>query len=459
MSNVLENTLSIEGCKGLYIKNTVGLKAEKLTQKDYKAFNSEKELHFVMRVTSPKEVRRNLTPVKKVGIEVRTAIALAEEEKKRIVSDLKNGIDPKASTVNDELITIERLWNEYLTHNLNKKTMSEGYAKNCTYYFNKHMKPFFMPYKTQKKEVIFKIRVINEDTKKYEFKEIKEIQKIPMRDAITRQLILDEKAIIDIRHITFDMLNERMTALNNGCYERNRRDSATNERYVEYIPYKPATAHQFIKAFQPMFEYARKTKRYISENPMIDVEAPTYENTRDFKISDKKEKELYTALMTYPELKFRAIFMFLLNGRRKNEVLKLKWDDINFDTMEYHVRYYNSKNRRGYTYVLPEHIANTLVCIGGVREGYVFKSDRTGDKIDNFDKRWHAILEKLGLSNITRHDMRHWVGNMSVNSGKTTSEIASALGHADERTARRYAKTTSKTAAKVTDAFHAHYSE
>lgn len=321
------------------------------------------------------------------------------------------------------------------------------------------MKPFFMPYKTQKKEVIFKIRVINEDTKKYEFKEIKEIQKIPMRDPITRQLILDEKAIIDIRHITFDMLNERMTALNNGCYERNRRDSATNERYVEYIPYKPATAHQFIKAFQPMFEYARKTKRYISENPMIDVEAPTYENTRDFKISDKKEKELYTALMTYPELKFRAIFMFLLNGRRKNEVLKLKWDDINFDTMEYHVRYYNSKNRRGYTYVLPEHIANTLVCIGGVREGYVFKSDRTGDKIDNFDKRWHAILEKLGLSNITRHDMRHWVGNMSVNSGKTTSEIAFALGHADERTARRYAKTTSKTAAKVTDAFHAHYSE
>jgi len=33
----------------------------------------------------------------------------ADEEKKKIVSDLKNGIDSKESIANDELITIERI--------------------------------------------------------------------------------------------------------------------------------------------------------------------------------------------------------------------------------------------------------------------------------------------------------------------------------------------------------------
>lgn len=210
MSNVLSNTLNIENYKGLYIKNTVGLKEKKLKPKDYKAFNGEKELHFVMSITNPVRIRRNLTPIKIIGMHVDTAISLANEEKTQIIENAKNGIDPKSTPKEtDDLITIERLWKEYLTYKLNGKKMTEGYAKNCTYYFNKHMKPFFMPYKTQKKEVIFKIRVINEDTKKYEFKEIKEIQEIPMRDPITHQLILDEKKVVDIRHITFDMCQRR----------------------------------------------------------------------------------------------------------------------------------------------------------------------------------------------------------------------------------------------------------
>lgn len=250
------------------------------------------------------------------------------------------------------------------------------------------------------------------------------------------------------------MLNERMAELNTGSYARNRVDPKTRVKYIEFMPYKPATAHQFIKAFKPMFEFARKTKKYISKNPMSDMMAPDYQNARDFTLSDQKQRELYHALITYPELKFRAIFMFLLNGRRKNEVLTLTWDDIDFGNMKYHIRYYNNKNKKDYEYVLPKHIADTLKSMGGGGKGYVFKSDRTGEKIDNFDKRWNAILKSLGLSGITRHDMRHWVGNLAVNSGKTTAEVAYALGHSDERTARRYSKVRPETAAKVTDDFH-----
>jgi len=46
-SNILKDTIPVEGYRGLFIKNTVGLKRDKLTKKDYGAFSKEKELLFI----------------------------------------------------------------------------------------------------------------------------------------------------------------------------------------------------------------------------------------------------------------------------------------------------------------------------------------------------------------------------------------------------------------------------
>lgn len=469
MSNILENTLPIEGYKGLFIVNTVRLKPKnkKLVKDEYKAFNLEKELHFVMRTTSPKEVCRYLAPVKKVGLNVDTAITLANEERKRIIEELKQGINHKSkssrNTIDEnEVISIERLWNEYLAAGVNSKTMSEYYAKNTTYYFNKHLKPHFMGYKTRKKLFTFFVKKTDAELKESKnrelYKQVEEIRNIPLIDETTGKCIIDQKKFVDIRNIRKNDLTPIMTGLNHGSYEKKRRDPITRQAYVEYIPYKPATAHQFLKAFHPMFQYAVDEK-YIESNPMDGIKAPKYKNDRNFKISKKMEGKLYERLMEYPDLKFRAIFMFLLNGRRKNEVLKLTWEDIDFETKTYYIPYYNNKNGEDYEYVLPDHLIEVLQKLSGVRKGYVFRSERTGEKIDNFDKRWNTIIKSLGLKDITRHDIRHWIGNLAINSGKTSSEVAYVLGHSDDRTVKRYAKTRKDSAAKVNDFFHEQYSK
>ena len=348
MSNVLEGTIAIESFRGLFIKNTVGLKCKKLTPKDYKEFKKEKELHFVMRTSSPTDVRRCLTPVRIVGIEVSTAISLAYEERKGIVENLKKGI---VDTKSDKLITVEDLWNEYTNEKLINNDMSANYIKNNTYFFNKHMKSVCMPYKKENAQVSFNILVKtkkgNEDVETLQ--EVSKKQDVLQMDVKTGKAIIDQKKVVDIRDITAEMLNKKLTELKTGSYTKLRKHRPTGKHYVESIPYKPATAHQFIKVFNSMFEHAID-KKYITVNPMERLKAPKYKNERNFTVSEEKQKKLYKALMTYKEDKFRAIFMFLLNGRRKNEILTLTWKDVNFDTDTYTIQHYNSKNNEEYSY-------------------------------------------------------------------------------------------------------------
>lgn len=459
LSNVLEDTISIEGFRGLFIKNTVGLKCKQLTAKDYKSFKKEKELYFVMRTTSPTEVRRHLTPIRLLGREVSTVISLAYEERKGIIENLKKGIDDSLNE-NDAFMTIEDLWNEYTTTKLIDNEMSENYVKNNTYFFNKHLKSLCMPYKTKKEQVKFNILIttIKDGVKVESLKEVSEQQEVIQLDSKTGLPIVNVKKVVKIGKISPEILNKKLTELKTGSYVKRRKHYASGKHYIESISYKPATAHQFIKVFGPMFEYA-VDKKYIKVNPMARLKAPKYNNERNFTLSNEEQQKLYKALMTYPEDKFRAIFMFLLNGRRKNEALTLRWEDINFDEGFYTIRYFNSKNRQEYNYELPEHIKTLLQSLANKneRKGLVFKSDKTGGKIDNFDKRWKTILDALGITDVTRHDMRRWLGNTAINAGKTTSEIASALGHSDDRTVKRYAKVSREVAAKVADNFHEHF--
>lgn len=442
---VMDNTIAIDGYRGLYLKNTMGLKLKKLTKKDYSKINNEKVLHFVMQATSPERIRRNLKPVKLIGIEVKKAIIQADDERTSIIESLKNG-EPIGEV--SGVITIEDLWNEFTTERLRAQTISQNYVKNNTSFFNKHLRTAFMPHKTRTEKVKLTLKI---DGK---FKEVEEVQHIPIIDSKTGQPIVDVKKVVDIRSITANDMKNIYYDVLNGTYRRRRRDKGMV--YYEVKPYKPASAHQVVKVFKSMFEYAKDIKRYISVNPMADIKPAPYKNARTFRVSKEKSKALYHALMTYYDIKFRGIFMFLLEGRRKNEVLSLTWDDIDFDMKTYYVRYYFNKNKHEYEYSLPEHLHEVLSKLYEHYSNhfnndneYVFKSSRTGGKIDNFDKRWNAILKSVGIENVTRHDIRHWIGNVAINMGKTTAEVAYILGHADERTARRYSNVRKDTAGRV----------
>ncbi len=407
--SVLDDTLKIEGYRGLYIKNTVALKQDMLTKSEYKKFSKEQTLYFAMQArVNRQRIREKLTPVRLLGTTVATAIKNADAERLIKIEAVKTGC-----VLERKKITLTELWSEYTTFMLDAKQMTENYVKNNTYFYNKHLKPNF--------------------------------------------------GNMNIRNITTIMLQKIINHMNKTPYRKKKITNANGSIEELDIFYAPSTVDQIKKVFEPMFMYAAdKKRRYIKESPMTDVITPTYDNARDFDVPEEQAQALYEALMNYPELKFRGIFMFLLEGRRRGEVLSLTWDRVDLVQKQYYLPKDTHKGVINLKFNLPEHLIEVLNGLEGGHRGYVFKSDRPtkankgkpGGKITNFDKRWSSIMKSIGIKDVNRHDMRHWLGNITINNGGTRAEVSYILGHSSERTAARYSKVRQETAGAAVEKAH-----
>lgn len=225
----------------------------------------------------------------------------------------------------------------------------------------------------------------------------------------------------------------------------------------------PSTADDIRKVFSKPFKMAIK-KRWIDESPMEDVIFPEYDNKRDFTLSPEQSALLYQAMTNYPELKFRAIFMLMLEGRRKDEILNLTWDRVDIHQRLIYFSYDEHKGKENLSFNLSDDLIQLLESLEKPHTGYVFKNPRPtkanngkpGGKIGDFRKRWQGILKSIGLEgeDITPHDCRHWIGNTVVSSGGTLEEVAAILGHGDTRASKRYANVNKGAIRKSLDKIH-----
>lgn len=225
----------------------------------------------------------------------------------------------------------------------------------------------------------------------------------------------------------------------------------------------PSTADDIRKVFSKIFKMAIK-KRWIDESPMDDVIFPEYDNKRDFTLSPEQSALLYHTMVTYPEIKFRAIFMMMLEGRRKDEILALTWDRVDVKQKLIYFGYDEHKGKENLSFELSDDLMQILLSLEEPHTGYVFKNPRPtkannnkpGGKIGDFRKRWKGILKDIGLENedITPHDCRHWIGNSVVSSGGTLEEVAAILGQGDTRSSKRYANVNKSAIRKSLDKVH-----
>jgi len=63
--------------------------------------------------------------------------------------------------------------------------------------------------------------------------------------------------------------------------------------------------------------------------------------------------------------------MFLMHGRRFNEVVTLKWEDIDFTNSTYTIKALNNKARVDMTYHLSNRLKEVLTTLGIKDDGYV----------------------------------------------------------------------------------------
>ena len=139
----------------------------------------------------------------------------------------------------------------------------------------------------------------------------------------------------------------------------------------------PRTAQSIKQILRPIFNHAIDLDLLI-KNPALKVNIPKFDNTVNFELTEEKRKKLYQEIINYELLKYRGIMLFLYLGRRLNEVLTLKWENINFNKKlkSYTIQDVSSKIRQQQEYPLSKPLEDFLSEYSIRQKGYIFQGEK-----------------------------------------------------------------------------------
>jgi integrase len=145
-----------------------------------------------------------------------------------------------------------------------------------------------------------------------------------------------------------------------------------------------------------------------------------------------------------------AIRLLLFTGCRRNEVLRLRWDEV--DLQNSVLRLHDSKTG--------EKLVRLNTAAREVLEGqaplpdnpWVFPSDKkTGQPIHDVKGPWARIRARAGLADVRLHDLRHNFAATGAAGGLSLHQIGQLLGHRSPRTTARYSDLTDDPARRAAE--------
>ena len=156
-------------------------------------------------------------------------------------------------------------------------------------------------------------------------------------------------------------------------------------------------------------------------------------------------KEIERMMMVTNNIKHKLILMFLYYaGLRLNEVVTLKWQDLDFDREIIHVK--TAKGDQERVIFLHPKLKTTLMIYGLHKEGILFKSQ----KGKRYSKRTIQQIvkksaEKADLKKkVTPHTLRHSFATHLLEAGADIRYIQHLLGHKDLKTTQIYTHIANK---------------
>jgi len=152
-----------------------------------------------------------------------------------------------------------------------------------------------------------------------------------------------------------------------------------------------------------------------------------------------------------------AIRLLVLTGCRRNEIMGLAWDDLDFDAGEMRLR--DSKTG-GRIVPLPPAAAEVLAELPRIDGNpWVFPGKRKGTHQVNINDSWDRVRRRAGLDDVRLHDLRHTFASRALAIGEGLPMIGELLGHRQVNTTARYAhlarESIQASTAKVADSIGA----
>jgi hypothetical protein len=138
-----------------------------------------------------------------------------------------------------------------------------------------------------------------------------------------------------------------------------------------------------------------------------------------------------------------AVLISLNTGLRQGELLKLKWENVNFQQAL--ITVIGSTSKTGKTRHIPLNGEALFVLRAWKSQrgnksfsGYVFPSI-DGAPMREIGKSWEGLLKRVGIASFRWHDLRHTFASKLVMAGENLNTVRELLGHADYKMTLRYA--------------------
>ena len=207
---------------------------------------------------------------------------------------------------------------------------------------------------------------------------------------------------------------------------------------------KPTVANRALEMLVKMFNLAEAWElRPAGRNPCRFVRRYKVQAQHERFLTPEELGRLGRALDTAPaeRLALRhgaaAIRLLVLTGCRRNEILGLRWEDVDFDAGELRLRYTKTGAR-----VVPltppaAEVLEDLPRVPG--NPWVFPGKKRGTHQRNINDAWDRIRKRAGLDGVRLHDLRHSFASRALAMGESLSMIGKLLGHTQVQTTARYA--------------------
>ena len=132
-----------------------------------------------------------------------------------------------------------------------------------------------------------------------------------------------------------------------------------------------------------------------------------------------------------------TIRLLMLTGCRRNEILTLRWTDVDLDAGEIHLA-------DGKTGARTVHLSSAAVRVLAAlprKPGnpWVIPGHKAGTHMTDIDGAWETVRARAGLDDVRIHDIRHSFASRALALGEGLPIIGRLLGHRRVETTARYA--------------------
>lgn len=180
-------------------------------------------------------------------------------------------------------------------------------------------------------------------------------------------------------------------------------------------------------------------KSFFGDNPVSDAKLISVNNQKERKLSREEEE----CLLELSNLNLKPILITALNtGMRKNEILTLRWTNIDPEISVITIEHTNTKTKT--TRQIPINTVLRMLLLeqklksGGNKFIFLSPYGYPYKRHDSIKGAFERSCERAGITGLRFHDPRHTTATRMIEAGASIVAVSRILGHSVIKMTMRY---------------------